>query len=321
MPSQNKTKNLKLSQWQLNEYPKMIDFNDDNQKIDNAFGDIEQKVTEVVENFDVSEKQIEFVAAITRILPQTGDTLKTVISKITKFLADLKKVAFTGKYNDLTGIPESFPPAAHNHDDRYLGKTEKADNSDKLDGHDSSHFATATQLQEVFRSAVDGKMTHINAINRLYGSDSSLTTTNSHADIVWWWENKVIEKILDSIGKYDVRLNWNPIVTGYEHVYYNYESSSGHSHTHDELVRKILPRFTLSTQKFSKIISQLGDTNKISVQLWHYPKLNEKGENITIELYPIFESNSLQFKQKQDRTFVSNSTVQDKNVVLYAIEK
>jgi len=194
MPSQNKTKNLKLSQWQLNEYPKMIDFNDDNQKIDNAFGDIEQKVTEVVENFDVSEKQIEFVAAITRILPQTGDTLKTVISKITKFLADLKKVAFTGKYNDLTGIPESFPPAAHNHDDRYLGKTEKAANSEKLDGHDSSHFATAAQLQEVFQSLTDGKSTLISAINKRLGYNSGLTIQNTWNDFVWWFENKFSEQ-------------------------------------------------------------------------------------------------------------------------------
>lgn len=194
MPSQNKTKNLKLNQWQENEYPKMVDFNDDNQKIDVAFGNIEQKVTEGVENFDVSEKQIEFVAAITRILPQTGDTLKTVISKITKFLADLKKVAFTGKYSDLTGIPESFPPAAHNHDDRYLGKTEKADNSDKLDGHDSSHFATAAQLQEVFQSVADGKSTLISAINKILGYNSGLTIQNTWADFVWWFENKFLEQ-------------------------------------------------------------------------------------------------------------------------------
>lgn len=194
MPSQNKTKNLKLNQWQENEYPKMIDFNNDNKKIDVAFGNIEQKVTEGVENLDVAEKQVEFEEAATRTLPKTGDTLKTVISKITKFLADLKKVAFTGKYNDLTGIPESFPPAAHNHDDIYLGKLAKAANSEKLDGHDSSYFATAAQFQQVFQSVADGKSTLISAINRMLGYNSGLTIQNTWSDLVWWFENKFLEQ-------------------------------------------------------------------------------------------------------------------------------
>lgn len=194
MPSQNKTKNLKLNQWQLNEYPKMEDFNEDNHKIDNAFGNIEEKVKNGIENLDVSEKEIKFVEASTRTLPNTGDTLKAIVSKLTKFLSDLKKVAFTGKYSDLTDIPESFPPAAHNHDDIYLKKTDKADNSDKLDGHDSSHFATATQLQEVFQSVADGKSTLISAINKILGYNSGLTIQNTWADFVWWFENKFLEQ-------------------------------------------------------------------------------------------------------------------------------
>lgn len=133
MPSQNKTKNLKLNQWQENEYPKMVDFNDDNQKIDVAFGNIEQKVTEGVENLDVAEKQVEFEEAATRTLPKTGDTLKVIVAKLTKYLKDLKTVAFTGKYTDLTGLPTSFPPAAHNHDDRYLGKLAKAESAKRAD--------------------------------------------------------------------------------------------------------------------------------------------------------------------------------------------
>ncbi|MGP1563003.1 hypothetical protein [Filifactor alocis] len=194
MPSQNKTKNLKLNQWQENEYPKMIDFNNDNKKIDVAFGNIEQKVTEGVEKLDVSGKQIEFAEASTRTLPKTGDTLKVIVSKLTKFLSDLKTVAFTGKYSDLTSVPESFPPAAHNHDDIYLGKLAKAANSEKLDGHDSSHFATAAQLQEVFQSVADGKSTLISAINKRLGYNSGLTPQNTWTDFVWWFENKFSEQ-------------------------------------------------------------------------------------------------------------------------------
>ncbi len=153
MPSQNKTKNLKLNQWQENEYPKMVDFNDDNQKIDDAFVNIEQKVTEGVENLDVSEKQIEFVDLQERTLPTTKDTLKTVVAKVVKYLKDLKTVAFTGKYSDLTGIPASFPPSAHNHDDRYLGKLAKAESAKRADT-----ATTAEQIQGFQFRSQDGKL-------------------------------------------------------------------------------------------------------------------------------------------------------------------
>lgn len=160
-------------------------------KLEEKVEKVEQKVTEGVENLDVSGKQIEFAEAATRTLPKTGDTLKVIVAKLTKYLKDLKTVAFTGKYSDLTGIPASFPPAAHNHDDIYLGKLAKAANSEKLDGHDSSHFATAAQLQEVFQSVADGKSTLISAINKILGYNSGLATQNTWSDFVWWLTHKV----------------------------------------------------------------------------------------------------------------------------------
>ena len=153
-------------------------------KLEEKVEKVEQKVTEGVENLDIAGKQIEFVEASTRTLPQSGDSIKKIVAKITKYLKDLKTVAFTGKYTDLTGLPTSFPPAAHNHDDRYLGKLAKAADSDKLDGHDSSHFATAEKLQEVFQYAVDGKQTLINEINKALGSDSGLTSGSTWEDII-----------------------------------------------------------------------------------------------------------------------------------------
>lgn len=163
-------------------------------KLEEKVEKVEQKVTEGVENLDIAGKQIEFVEASTRTLPQSGDSIKKIVAKITKYLKDLKTVAFTGKYSDLTGIPVSFPPSAHNHDDIYLKKKDKADDSDKLDGHDSSHFATATQLQEVFQSLTDGKSTLISAINKRLGYNSGLTPQNTWADFVWWFENKFSEQ-------------------------------------------------------------------------------------------------------------------------------
>lgn len=175
---------------------------------------VERKVAEGIESSDVSSKPIEFVEASTRILPQTGDSIKTIVAKVTKYLKELKTVAFTGRYSDLTGVPTSFTPATHYHDDRYLGKTSKASDSYKLDGYNSSYFAKSNEvgqlqslsttskvnlvgaINELFRLSVDGKQSHINGINRLLGSSSGLTTNSSWNDIKYFWENSVFEKAI-----------------------------------------------------------------------------------------------------------------------------
>ncbi len=50
MPSANKTPNLGLNEWQGNEYVKRLDFVEDNQAIDEAFGDLEGIVSELSED-------------------------------------------------------------------------------------------------------------------------------------------------------------------------------------------------------------------------------------------------------------------------------
>ncbi|WP_080056731.1 hypothetical protein [Spirosoma aerolatum] len=45
------------------------------------------------------------VAAVSRVLPVDTDSLLTAWGKVVKFLNDLKPVAFTGAYSDLTGTP------------------------------------------------------------------------------------------------------------------------------------------------------------------------------------------------------------------------
>jgi len=50
-----------------------------------------------------------------------------------------------GYYQDQYGMHPIFPPGDHNHDGLYLGISAKAADSDKLDNHDSSYFAQASQ--------------------------------------------------------------------------------------------------------------------------------------------------------------------------------
>lgn len=61
-------------------------------------------------------------------------------------------------FKDLAGLPSTFPPSSHTHDDRYytetevnsnfLGKNAKATDSDKLDGFDSSYFANSNHTHD-----------------------------------------------------------------------------------------------------------------------------------------------------------------------------
>lgn len=54
---------------------------------------------------DVSNTIVSFSQNGSRVLPSTGDMLGVAIGKIIKYLYDLKNVAFTGNYNDLSGLP------------------------------------------------------------------------------------------------------------------------------------------------------------------------------------------------------------------------
>lgn len=56
-------------------------------------------------NGDGKEVTVTFTAASARENLATGDKLSTIMGKIAKFFADLKPVAFSGSYNDLSNTP------------------------------------------------------------------------------------------------------------------------------------------------------------------------------------------------------------------------
>lgn len=56
-------------------------------------------------NGDGSNVTAAFTTASTRELPISGETIAVIVGKVTKYLTDLKTVAFTGSYNDLTDKP------------------------------------------------------------------------------------------------------------------------------------------------------------------------------------------------------------------------
>ena len=75
---------------------------------------------------DASNNTVSFTMAGTRVNISTGEKLSVAFGKIARWLADLKTVAFTGKYSDLDGRPTSLPA--------------NGGNADTVDGKHASDF-------------------------------------------------------------------------------------------------------------------------------------------------------------------------------------
>jgi hypothetical protein len=56
-----------------------------------------------------------FTQAATRVNLVSGEKMSIIFGKLMKWFADLKAVAFTGSYTDLTNTPATFAPTAHTH--------------------------------------------------------------------------------------------------------------------------------------------------------------------------------------------------------------
>ena len=60
-------------------------------------------------NGEASNATVKFTESTSRTKPTTGEKLSSIVGKIVKFLSDLKTVAFSGSYNDLSNKPLSLP--------------------------------------------------------------------------------------------------------------------------------------------------------------------------------------------------------------------
>ena len=80
---------------------------------------------------DASNNTVSFTMAGTRVNISTGEKLSVAFGKIARWLADLKTVAFTGKYSDLDGRPTSLPA--------------NGGNADTVDGKHASDFLPTSE--------------------------------------------------------------------------------------------------------------------------------------------------------------------------------
>lgn len=72
----------------------------------------------VIPDISLNDNQATAGKYISKIEVDTTDKHKLIVTKETL------PTGFSGDYDDLDNIPEEFPPAEHNHDDRYYTETE-----------------------------------------------------------------------------------------------------------------------------------------------------------------------------------------------------
>lgn len=101
------TKNYGLLKPAQDDFYDVEVFNANMDKIDNEL----KKRSTAMEN--VSDSEVEFVAAEVRENIKSGETLRIIFGKLAKLFADLKKVAFTGNYKDLSDKPSMGNAAAY----------------------------------------------------------------------------------------------------------------------------------------------------------------------------------------------------------------
>ncbi len=85
MSSENKTPNLELNQWNGNEYPKRIDFIEDNKKIDDAYKELKDSIKDGGKVSSVNGKIGDVVLKAKDIKTESGDTVQSQMAEITKF--------------------------------------------------------------------------------------------------------------------------------------------------------------------------------------------------------------------------------------------
>lgn len=77
-----------------------------------------------IENID--DVAVDFLTAEKRENVEPGDSFKTIFGKVKRFFFDLKTVAFTGKFSDLSGAPQAANNLNSNSETDYLAAAQGA---------------------------------------------------------------------------------------------------------------------------------------------------------------------------------------------------
>lgn len=104
---------------------------------------------------DAKSTTVTFTAATSRTNVTTGDTLGTIVGKLAKWFTDLKTVAFSGSYNDLSDKPTIPSKLSQMTNDASYAKTTDIPTAVSSFTNDKK-YQTDTEVQSAINTAVSG---------------------------------------------------------------------------------------------------------------------------------------------------------------------
>ena len=128
---------------------------------------------------DASDTTVTFVQATNRANISSKEKFSVIMGKIAKFFADLKTVAFTGKYSDLSGTPGVVSKTANGLCPKNGGTTTKFLRDDGTYAEPIASVSGLSTLEQVTAAATAGNVTDpvgAGAVNEL---NSSLTANGN----------------------------------------------------------------------------------------------------------------------------------------------
>lgn len=122
---------------------------------------------------DASNTTVTFTQATSRTNISSKEKLSVIMGKIAKFFADLKTVAFTGKYSDLSGTPGVVSKTANGLCPKNGGTTTKFLRDDGTYAEPTASVSGLSTLEQVTAAATAGNLTApvgAGAVNELNSS-------------------------------------------------------------------------------------------------------------------------------------------------------
>ena len=131
---------------------------------------------------DASDTTVTFVQATNRANISSKEKFSVIMGKIAKFFADLKTVAFTGKYSDLSGTPGIVSKTANGLCPKYGGTKTKFLRDDGIYAEPKVSVSGLSTLEQVTAAATAGNVTDpvgAGAVNELNSSLKDSTSGES----------------------------------------------------------------------------------------------------------------------------------------------
>lgn len=138
-------------------------------------------------NGEASNTTVNFTESASRTKPTTGEKISSIVGKIVKFLSDLKTVAFTGSYNDLSNKPLALPANGGN-STTVNGHTVNADVPSGAKFTDTHVTVTDNLTSTSATSALSANQGRIlkNGLDEVNQSLSGLKTNVDNLDIDYY---------------------------------------------------------------------------------------------------------------------------------------